>query len=284
MSEQTHLVHHVSDTALWAAIHRARETDRPDGQFRDPFARRLAGERGEHIATELAISEADSWSWMARTYLFDRFIDEQVKQGVDMVVNLGAGLDARPYRTSWPPDLTWVEVDLPDILDYKEEILAAEQPLCKLERLRVDLADDVARRSLFESLGARSRKALVLTEGVLMYLTANQVGTLAENLAAVAAFQSWVLDIASPGLLQLMLDRTGNRLSQSATMQFAPSNGPEFFESHGWKAIDVRSVLKTAGRLNRLPPEIQPFANFPEDPVRMGQTPWTGVCLLAPQP
>lgn len=43
-------IRHISDTALWAAVYRARETDRKDALFRDPFARRLAGERGEQIA------------------------------------------------------------------------------------------------------------------------------------------------------------------------------------------------------------------------------------------
>lgn len=79
MSAQEPLVRHVSDTALWVAIHRANETERPDAQLRNPFARRLAGERGAQIAAAIAISEADSWSWMARTYLFDRFIEDQVR-------------------------------------------------------------------------------------------------------------------------------------------------------------------------------------------------------------
>lgn len=57
---------------------------------------------------------------MTRTYLFDRIIREQVAQGADMVVNLAAGLDTRPYRMQLPSSLNWVEVDLPKILDYKE--------------------------------------------------------------------------------------------------------------------------------------------------------------------
>ena len=42
-------IRNVSDTAVWVAMYRARENDRPNGLFRDPFARRLAGERGEQI-------------------------------------------------------------------------------------------------------------------------------------------------------------------------------------------------------------------------------------------
>ena len=66
-----------------------------------------------------------------------------------MVVNLAAGLDARPYRMALPPNLDWIEVDLPDLVDYKERILAGETPACRLERVRLDLADVAARRKLF---------------------------------------------------------------------------------------------------------------------------------------
>ena len=56
------LIRNISDTALLAAVYRARETERADALFRDPFARRLAGERGEQIAKSLVFSEKNSWS------------------------------------------------------------------------------------------------------------------------------------------------------------------------------------------------------------------------------
>jgi O-methyltransferase involved in polyketide biosynthesis len=90
------LIHNISDTARWAAVYRARETERPDALFRDPFARRLAGERGEEIANAIAFSNKNTWSWIARTYLFDHFITQEIAGGCDLVINLAAGLDARP--------------------------------------------------------------------------------------------------------------------------------------------------------------------------------------------
>src|SRR3954451_2186659 len=87
----------ISDTARWAAVYRARETARPDAVFRDPLAERMAGERGEQIAAQMSFSEKHTWSWITRTYLFDQYVTEQVRQGVDLVINLAAGLDTRPY-------------------------------------------------------------------------------------------------------------------------------------------------------------------------------------------
>jgi methyltransferase (TIGR00027 family) len=106
------LIRNISDTARWVAVYRARETQRPDAIFRDPFARRLAGERGEQIAQSMPLGGNNDWSMITRTYLIDQFVATRVAQGLDMVVNLAAGLDSRPYRMPLPASLQWVEVDL----------------------------------------------------------------------------------------------------------------------------------------------------------------------------
>jgi O-methyltransferase involved in polyketide biosynthesis len=59
--------------------------------------------------------------------LIDRIIGDAVANGADMVVNLAAGLDARPYRLTLPSQLQWIEVDLPDLLAYKTEQLAVKR-------------------------------------------------------------------------------------------------------------------------------------------------------------
>lgn len=220
-------VRHISDTARWAAVYRARETERKNPLFRDPFARLLAGERGEEIANATPFHEKHSWSWVTRTYLFDRIISEQVAQGADMVVNLAAGLDARPYRMQLPPSLKWIEVDLPEILAYKEDLLKEEKPACTLERVRADLSNAEIRHSLLERLAGEATKVLVITEGLLIYLRSEQVSELAEDLKRSPAFNGWVLDIVSPGLLNMLQKNTHQQFGSNVPpLQFAPDDGP----------------------------------------------------------
>jgi methyltransferase (TIGR00027 family) len=275
------VVRNISDTARWAAYFRAQETERPDALFRDPYAERLAGQHGVDIANTLPEGNKHAWAWVARTYLFDHFIEQELQQGVDMVVNLAAGLDARPYRMKLPTSLQWIEVDLPEILSYKEEILANEKPTCALERIRLDLSDGSARRALFAGLNQRANKILVLTEGLLIYLSAEEVAALTRDLAAGANFQRWIMDLTSPGLLKMMQKTTGKELSQvGATFKFAPAEGPEFFVSNGWEPMEVKGLLKTATKFKRPPFFLRLLGHLPERKGPAGNQPWSGVCLF----
>ena len=279
MSDESSFVRNVSDTARWVAYFRARETERADALFRDPYAERLAGEHGFQIANTLADGNKHEWAWVARTYLFDQFLAREIKAGATLVINLAAGLDARPYRMELSPTLQWVEVDLPEIISYKQNVLANEQPKCRLERISLDLSDGPARRKLFADLDRRAKKIVVASEGLLIYFTPEEVASLARDLASTSHFRNWVIDLASPGQLRLMQRSTGKQLSEAgAAFKFGPAEGAKFFTPHGWDPSDVQGMLKTAAQFNRAPAEL--LSLLPEPKGAPGNYPWTGVCLL----
>lgn len=272
-------IRNISDTARWAAVYRARENERADAVFSDPFARRLAGERGEEIANTIEFSTRNTWSWISRTYLFDAFILEQLRDGCDMVINLAAGLDARPLRMDLPSSLKWIEVDLPEIIAYKEEVLASDAPNCQLERFALDLSNVAARRELFQQLGKRADKALIVTEGLLIYFTEDEAGSFAEDLSAVSTFQRWILDLTSPGLLKLLKEKMGTEMGEGAVLRFASAEGPDFFRRFGWEPLVTKSLLKTAKKIKRLPTFLRLLAPLTPDvpTVKQSKRPWGGV-------
>jgi len=159
-------IKHVADTALWVAVYREQESQRSDALFRDPLAGVLAGERGRKIAAAMPYPKIMGWVMTIRTVAIDRLIARVISLGIDTVVNLGAGLDTRPYRMPLPESLRWIEADFPHIIDFKNEKLAAENPVCRLERVAADLSDVPLRRRLFDRIGSESKKVLVITEGV----------------------------------------------------------------------------------------------------------------------
>jgi methyltransferase (TIGR00027 family) len=274
-------IRHISDTALWVAVYRAREDERRDAVFRDPFASRLAGERGAQIAAEMPFAERHAWSYIARTWLVDRAIERQLQQGADMVVNLAAGLDARPYRMQLPASLRWVEIDLPDLLTYKKSVLAAESPRCGLERVALDLNSVAARRQLFDQLGREAKRVVVVAEGLIIYFNAEQVAELSRDLAAAPNFHNWILDLSSPALLKMLQRKIGGQLGQAGSpLRFAPQEGPDFFAPYGWKPVETDSLLQTAAKLKRLPFWMRLFALFPDPVGRKPDKPWGGVCVF----
>jgi methyltransferase (TIGR00027 family) len=275
------VIRDISDTARWMAVYRARESERDDAAFRDPFARALAGDWGVQNEAAMIEREPHAWPFIARTFLFDRFVTRLVEHGVDLVVNLAAGLDARPYRMALPASLRWVEVDLPDILDYKAQILADAKPACALERVPLDLTNEDARRGLFARLGREARHAAVLSEGLIVYLMPQEVGALARDLSTPSSFEHWVVDIASPRALDMMRERLGDAMTEAgAPFLFAPATGPEFFADHGWHPMEARSLIKTAGKLGRLPLALRPLAMLPDPSGPIGDRPWSAVCYL----
>ncbi|MDE3137795.1 MAG: class I SAM-dependent methyltransferase [Acidobacteriota bacterium] len=256
MGDPRQVMSSLSDTAYWVAFYRAMETDRPDALFRDPYARRLAGERGERIVRALRRGRSMAWSMIVRTAVLDEIIVERVRrESIGLVLNLAAGLDARPYRLALPPSLEWVEADLPGIIDYKRDKLAAEKPACKLERVEIDLRDRDARRRLFAQLGERAERVLVISEGLLVYLDPADVGALASDLHETRSFHFWLTDLAAPKVLQMVNRSWGKQLkSAGAAFRFGPAEGGEFFRPFGWREAEFRGLLEESRRLNRRMP------------------------------
>lgn len=246
-------VSHVSDTARWVAIYRAMESERPDALFRDPYARRLGGVQGQAIVDALPKGRQMAWPMIVRTAVMDELILRAIERdGATTVLNLAAGLDTRAYRLPLPASCRWIDADLPDILSYKEEQLAGERPRCAYELAPVDLSDSTQRRALLRRVSGIDTTALVITEGLLVYLTPENVAALAADLHAHAAIRWWITDLGSPRLLKMLERSWGKKLAEgNAPLRFAPAEGTAFFEPHGWVEVEFRSMLHESVRLNR---------------------------------
>jgi methyltransferase (TIGR00027 family) len=282
----TPLITHVSDTARWVAFYRAMESERPDAIFRDPFARRLAGERGEAIVKQMPKGREFAWPMIVRTAVMDELILRAVAHdGVDTVLNLAAGLDARPWRLALPPTLTWVDVDHPGMIEYKQSGLSGKSPVCRYEGVGLDLADGPGRRALFSRVGAGAGRVLVVSEGLLIYLPQDAVAELAKDLHGQPAFAFWLTDLASPALLKMMAKNWGPVVAAgNAPFRFGPAESGAFFAPFGWREVEFRSMFLESVRLNRT----MRFARFWLALTRLmgarrreGMRRFSGIALLA---
>lgn len=248
------LIRDVSDTAYWIAHHRAVESVRTDALFRDAFAARLAGEHGARIANAMPAARMTGWMVVMRTRIIDDLILSAVREGVDTLLNLGAGLDTRPYRMELPASLRWIEADYARIIEYKEGLLAGESPRCRLERVKVDLADRTARREFLAGIDARAGKVLVLTEGVVPYLSNDDAALLAEDLRTMGSIRYWIVDYFSKRAMKFRQRHQMGRRMQNAPFLFEPDDWFGFFEQHGWQPKATRYLFDEGERFARFPP------------------------------
>jgi O-methyltransferase involved in polyketide biosynthesis len=177
-----------------------------------------------------------------------------------------------------PAEFPWIEADLPKLLEEKTRLLADQTPRCRLTRTAVDLADPHARDAFLDEALDGATKALVLTEGLLMYLDEHDVVALSAAIKRPEVAW-WMLDLSGPGLKKMMNKKMADL--QNAPFKFAPENGLSFFEDLGWRTVEVESLFMAARRLGRLPLFMRPGAWLPQpDPRRPGSRVWSAVALL----
>ena len=247
----TNPIRNVSDTALWVAVYRAMESERRDALFQDPYARRLAGARGQAIVASIPSGRSLSWPLVVRTVIIDEIVQRCVREGVRCVLDLAAGLDARPYRLDLPAALQWLHVDMPEMVAYYREQMSGETPRCKLDFIEADLRVAERRREVFAHARAQG-PLLVITEGLLIYLEAEQVAELARDLHETAQARWWLADLASPMLLKLLERRWSPKLRDgNAPFLFGPAEGTAFFAPLGWREAEFRSTWDESFRINR---------------------------------
>jgi methyltransferase (TIGR00027 family) len=250
MAEQ--VIGSVSDTAFWIAHYRAVETARPDALFQDPLAEVLAGEQGRKIARAMPMPFMTGWVVVIRTCIIDDYLRQALSEGIDAVVNLGAGLDTRPYRMNLPEWLLWVEADYPQVIEFKEKRLSGQTPRCRLERTKLDLANVAERRQLLETIKARCTRILVLTEGVISYWSVEEVGSLADDLERLGCVRYWIADYFSPQVAKFRRRWGGMRKRmRNAPFRFTPKDWFAFFREHGWSAKEIRYLADEGDRLGR---------------------------------
>lgn len=184
------MLHGVGLTALGVAMVRALESERADRLFDDPYARAFLEALPGVFPTPDTVSgpmarlgAAFSASGVLRTRFFDDYL---LGAGLGQVVLLAAGLDTRAYRLAWPPGTRVFEVDLPDVLEFKDSVLASAAPRCERTAVPANLRGPWT-RDLAASGFSPDEPAAWLAEGLLVYLTAEEVAGLFTGIGELSA-------------------------------------------------------------------------------------------------
>jgi len=246
MPESDGKITHISDTALMVAACRAHESALADAFVHDPFAARLAGERGVAILNTLPHADVARLGLAIRTRFVEKLLLEALATSpITTVLSVGCGLDTRPWRLDLAPNLRWIEVDFADVLDYKERLMSGERSRCQRERLTVDVNDAQQRHAMYQAAGASS--ALMITEGLLLYLPAATVEALAGEASTHSRIAHWISDITTT-IFSNVLSGGADTMKPIRHVQASDALQGEqilqVLQRHGWTTSAMRSYIR----------------------------------------
>jgi len=247
----------VGSTALSVATARALEAQKPDPLAIDPFAevfcRAVGGNASDVLDGKNPEHQLKTPDWGdhfvtfqgARTRYFDDYFRRAADAGVRQIVILAAGLDSRAYRLPWPDATTIFELDRPQVLDFKREVLAEQGAKSTAERreVAVDLRDDwpkalqdsgfdaAAQQQLFTGIDALASTGshVAVEDGAPMPAEAFQAAVESERVANAEGDER--------SFFKLIYNE-----------QHAPAQ--QWFGEHGWTAVatPLADYLREMGR------------------------------------
>ncbi|GAA5076413.1 SAM-dependent methyltransferase [Nocardia iowensis] len=244
----------VERTAFLTAALRAAETQRADRLYEDPFAAALAGDIGPSLLAEIravtfpATAPRTLPSTPDYNAIRTRFFDDWLLASVEsvpraQVVIAPAGLDSRAFRLKWPSDVTVFEVDRPQVLAAKQELLGAATPSVDRRTIGADMVSDSWTDELVAAGYDPDRPSVWLLEGLLYYIPESAVHRVLDSVASVTAPGTLVAaDVVNSDALVLpqMRGLLDVFAGWGCPWRFGTNKPEALFAGHGIEAVAVQ--------------------------------------------
>jgi methyltransferase (TIGR00027 family) len=240
----------MAKTALGMARVRAQESRRPDRLFDDPYAQAFMAAAPGTFPEDQERATSGGLAWLGtvfffhgviRTRFFDDYLLAATAAGCRQVMLLAAGLDTRAFRLTWPDGVRLFELDLPEMLAFKEELLAAQHavPRCGRVVLPADLRQDWP--AVLTTTGFQPAQPTAwLLEGLLIYLSTDQAARLLTAVGELSAPGSQLAfehgNIADSPLLAQARAIPAMDQYTSLWKGGLGANAPDWLTRHGWQA------------------------------------------------
>lgn len=245
----------ISKTAFYCCGVRMQDAERDKPVCGDTYAKVFMNEQGLQILEAFKDETRPNASNVGRHRIIDDLLRQELQANPNLtVVIIGAGFDSRAFRLKGG---TWVELDEPQVIAYKEERLPAATSDNELQRISIDFATDSLEQKL-ASISGRSPVTVVI-EGVLMYLEEAAIGKLIETLGRLFPRHRLICDLMTRDFFEKNAGTIHEKLTgMGATFKFTIDNPEEVFLKNGYREIEKipiveKSVLLDAGEI---PPEV----------------------------
>lgn len=170
----------------------------PKPLINDSYAKMLMGDEGMKYWQPFKDHPNPNGSNIARCFIIDTWVREAIAADrATTVILVGAGLDSRAFRFDGG---TWIELDEPGIIEYKNTVLPASQCRNQLQRISIDFEKEKLEDKLkpFTNAGP----VVFVVEGVLMYLTVDQRKELLKTITSLFRKHALICDLMNANFFQ----------------------------------------------------------------------------------
>jgi O-methyltransferase involved in polyketide biosynthesis len=172
--EKVHLTG-VKQTLLITVHAKAMESRSPDSLLKDRFAdQALTRLDYDFKPLDLGPDGAISLAMRAKTY--DDWTRAFIEKHPNAVVlHLGCGLDSRVFRVDPPPEISWFDVDFPEVIDIRKRVYPAREGSYHM------IGASVTDPGWLDQVPG-DRPAMIVAEGLMPYLPSDEAPKLVARL------------------------------------------------------------------------------------------------------
>ncbi|KAK5994741.1 S-adenosyl-L-methionine-dependent methyltransferase dpfgK [Cladobotryum mycophilum] len=182
--------HHVPETMFLTLSTRADDARRSTPILNDTWAAQILDNIDYHMPRRLL-----DWlireGVLIRAWLLDSWATSFLDRNPEAVVlHLACGLDSRVLRLKWGPGVTWVDLDLPEVIALRQKLVPSpndgrDYRLVAASATDTEWLDDIP----------TDRPVLIIMEGFVMYLNEPQAKQLLNRLSSKFSRGEVIFDV-----------------------------------------------------------------------------------------
>ena len=215
----------------------------------DIYAKHFMNEDGRRILETFKDETSPNATIVVRHRMIDDFLRRELLAHPDLrVVIIGAGFDSRAFRLNGGD---WTELDEPQIIEYKNELLPVANCKNELRRIPIDFSTD----ALAEKLSACSGRSpvVVVIEGVFSYLEEHTIKQMLQILRRVFPQHKLIGDLMNRQFFEEYGRTMQEKLTDmGASFKFTVDEPENIFLESGYRRIEKTSIVEKTVELGLL--------------------------------
>lgn len=239
----------ISKTAFYCCGVRMHDAESANPVCGDVHAKAFMNEEGLGIVDSFKDETGPNASNVARHRIIDDILRDEIAADPNLtVVIIGAGFDSRAFRLNGG---RWIELDEPQVIEYKNERLPASGAANELHRVPIDFSAESLEEKLapFKTDG----RPIVVIEGVFMYLDEVAIKQLLHTLRVEFPHHRLVCDLMNRKFFQKYSKTLHEKLAGvGAAFKFTVDAPEQIFLANGYTCTAKISIVGGALRYGSL--------------------------------